>query len=154
MPTIQLGETRPSLPVEIVTAVRDANLTVDDLEQLTAALRDAPEGISPRAMAERVPRASKVITIASRAGEQWLALLAIIVTAISLYIAHTDSQQAHQDAEAAHRDAVQAHQDAERATRTAERTGSLSDEDIRKITRQIEEQVERHRRTTADERSP
>lgn len=108
---------------------------MDDLDQLTAALRDAPEGISPRAMAERVPHASKVITIASRAGEQWLALLAIIVTAISLYVAHTDSQQTHQDAERAHRDAAQAHRDVERTMPAAERTGVLSDEDIRKIAR-------------------
>jgi hypothetical protein len=147
--TINLKAPKASLPVEIVTAVRDADLTSAELLALADALRNAPSDASPRSVADQVPSASKLITIASRAGKHWLELLTLIVMAVALYVQHHDAQQAHHDAQQAHHDARRAHADAEAAHADAQKahrdaasaarsTRALSDEDIERIIQQIE----------------
>lgn len=157
--TIQLNDAKP-LPIQIITAVRDADLTDDELLDLADAVREAPSDTTPRELGERVPSASKIISIASRGGEHWIELLALVLATIAFYVSHTDAQQAHRDAqqasELAHQDAQQAHQDAERARQddgqnerqnareATRKTSSLSDEDVRRIALQIEAELERH----------
>lgn len=151
--TTQLEQEKRPLPVQIVEAVREADLSAEELLELADALENAPSDISPRQLAQQVPGASTIITIASRAGEaSWMALLGLIVAVVIGYVAidqaHTDAQQAHRDAERA---AEQAHQDAERAIREGRdqadaalrTTGKLSDEDLRRITDEIEARLER-----------
>lgn len=141
--TVQLGEQKPPLPIQIVTAVRAADLTSAQLLEIVEVARRAPSDVSPRELSDQVPVASKIITIASRSGEGWIGLLAIVLTAIAMYVAHMDSRQAHRDAEEA---IERSHEDAERALRNrqedagepAPTTKGLSDEDIRKLARQIE----------------
>ncbi len=150
-PIVQLREPKPALSIQIVSAVRDADLTPDDLSELADALGRAATNASPRELAALVPAASKVITIASKAGENWIGLLALIVAVIAIYIAHTDAQQAHQDAEraieSAHTDAERARQDSQDAlkqARSADRkTSTLSDDEVRKIAEQIEAELRR-----------
>lgn len=104
-------------------AVRDADLNAADLAELARVLRDAPPNTSPRDLAARtnVPAASSLISIASKAGPTWIALLAIIVALAATYIAHSNATQAHRDAEQAHHDTLraieEAHADAERQTK-------------------------------------
>jgi hypothetical protein len=80
-------------------------------------------------------------------------VLTLVLAAIAIYVAHTDAQQAHRDAQQAHHDeqgAIErAHQDAERSLEGAEReagqvgrTGALTDEQLRRIIRQIEDDLE------------
>jgi uncharacterized protein HemX len=150
-PTTQLNETKPPLPIQIITAVRDADLSPVELLELADAVRDAPAEMSPRQLAEQVPAASKIITIASRAGDRWIELLAVVLAAVAFYVQHVDAQQAHRDAqqarEEAHQDAERARQDSRQERREARKaartTGSLSDEDIRKIAHQIEAHQDR-----------
>lgn len=144
-------EKRP-LPVQIIEAVREAVLTGEELLEFADALANAPSGISPRQLAEQVPGASAIITVASRAGERWIPLLALILSVVIGYLAidraHTDAQQAHRDAERA---VQQAHEDAERALRdgrdqadaAVRNTGKLSDEDVRRIADAVEAHLKR-----------
>jgi hypothetical protein len=151
--TTQLEREKRPLPVQIVEAVRQADLTAQQLLELADAVDNAPRGISPRQLADQVPGASTIITVASRAGEaSWIALLGLILTVMTGYLAidraHTDAQQAHRDAERA---VQQAHEDAERALRdgrdqadaAVRNTGKLSDEDVRRIADAVDAQLRR-----------
>jgi hypothetical protein len=143
--TTRLGEPKPSLPVEIVTAVLEADLSPEDMSKLARVLREASPDVSPRELADRaqLPAASTVITVASRAGKNWIAVLALVLTVVAIYVAHSDAQQAHRDAERA---IHQAHVDAEQALREARQparsTGTLSDDDVRHIVQQIEHELQ------------
>jgi hypothetical protein len=145
---IQLNEAKPTLPVEIATAIRDADLTPDQIGTLARVIREADPEISPRELADRVqiPAASPLITVASRAGKNWIALLSLILTVTAIYVAHTDVQQAHHDAERA---IQQSHMDAEKALREAREpsrsTGTLSQEEVNRIAAQIEQQLARNK---------
>ena len=48
--TVQLDEPKPSIPIQIVTALREADLAPDELTQLANALRSAAPDASPRAV--------------------------------------------------------------------------------------------------------
>ena len=137
----------PPVPIQLVQAVRDAKLTPDELLSIADAVRDAPPGLSPRALAERVPSASKLITVASKLGESWAELLVIAVTLIGTYVMHQDSERAHRDAVRARPDAEQAHQDAERAHRDAVRvdSGALEDADVQRLADKLTEEFRRTR---------
>ncbi len=139
---------------EIVTAIKEANVTAEELAAVADAVREASDDVSPRALAETVPFAAKLITVASRAGKHWRGLLVLAVTLVPPYIAHTDAQQAHRDAVQARQDAQRAHEDAERARRADEQaktTGRLSDGDIRAIADQMLERLaEAHRERDQD----
>lgn len=124
--TTTLDSPKRSLPVEIITAIREANLTGDELSAVGDAVRAAAQDVSPRELAEQVPAASKLITVASRAGENWLQLLALVVSIVAIYIAHADTQQAHRDAE-----------EALRVARQAQSTAELSDDEVREIADRI-----------------
>lgn len=140
---IQLGEEKPPPAIQIVTAIREADLTRDELSELVDVLRDAPNDASPRALAQRVPKASGILTAAGRAGADWRFLLTTILTVIALYFAYVavqDADRAHIDAAQAHRDAVEAHEDAERAVQLAT-TGQLTEEQSLDILRQIDERL-------------
>lgn len=155
---IQTNEPKPSLPVEFVTAVREAKLTPDQLLELSNAARNAPPGMSPRQLADEVPAASTVITVAAmRGGDRWISFLMLAIAIISAYLGYAAIQQsedamdqAHEDAqeaiEQAHDDAQeamdQAHEDAQEALREARSTESLSDGEIRDIARRIEAALE------------
>jgi hypothetical protein len=146
-PLTQLREPKPPLPIQIIEAVRDADLSSQELLALADAARDAAGDTSPRDLAEQLPRASKIIEVASRAGEQWMEILALVAAAIAIYVAHMDAREAHRDAlqaiDQAHRDtdrALQASRE-KRQTFSAGTTGGLSDEDIRKIAEQVEAHV-------------
>jgi Sec-independent protein translocase protein TatA len=83
----------------------------------------------------------------------------LVLTVIGLYLTSAAMEQAHRDAEQAHQDArralAQAHEDAKRALRQSQRdanardtssaTGRLTDEDIRAIADQIEDDLKRDR---------
>jgi hypothetical protein len=151
--TTQLEQEKRPLPVQIVEAIREADLTAQQLLELADAVDNAPSGISPRQLDEQVPGASTIIEVASRAGEaSWIALLGLILTVVIGYLAidqaHTDAQQAHRDAERA---VEQAHEDAERALRdgrdqadaAARNTGKLSEEDVRRIADAVEADLKR-----------
>lgn len=135
-------DTRPPVPIQIVTAVRAAKLTPDELMAIADALTQAPDGLSPREVAERVPAATSLITVAQRFGAQWVEFLVIAVTLVATYVTAMDAERAHDDASRAHRDAEQAHRDADRAHRDATRalrdTGELPDESIQTLADQIE----------------
>ena len=139
--TIQL-EPPPPLPVEIATALRDADLTYDQLVAAADALGKVPSDASPRAVAEQVPLPAKLITVASRVGkDQWIGILVAVIALAIAHVQHTDAERAHQDAEQAHQDAEQAHEDAERTRQDSEqarRTGSLSDDDVKRIAEKVE----------------
>lgn len=136
---------QPSVPVELITAVREAKLRPDELLELADELRATPDGLSPRDVAARVPAASSFVTIASRLGDNWVELLATVVMIVCTYITAADAERAHQDAVQAHKDAEVAHQDAERAHQDSVRalrdTSQLSDEEIRKLAEQVESEV-------------
>jgi hypothetical protein len=134
---VVLREQRPSRIVEIITELRNADLSTDDLAALADVVRAAPGDVTPRALAKDAPRAARVITVASREGKDWLPLLALVVALVLAYIAHADAERAHQDAGVAHQDAVVAHQDAE----AARRSSSLTQADIDRIVQQVEEQI-------------
>ena len=158
--TTQL-QPKPPVAIQIIEAVRDADLSPGELLDLADAVRAAPDDTSPRQLAEQLPAASKLITVAARAGKEWMSLLILALTIIALYLQESNAQEAHRDAEQAHRDAQraieQAHQDAERARRdgrrerreaseAARRTTSLSDKEVEKIVQQIEAGLNRDAR--------
>lgn len=140
----------PPVPIQLIQAVRDAKLTPDELTAIADAIREAPEGLSPRDMAQRVPAASSLITVASRIGEKWVELLVIAITLVVLHVQTTDAERAHQDAERAHEDARQAHEDAERAhtdsMRELRNTSELSEDDISRIVEKLEVELRERRK--------
>jgi hypothetical protein len=141
---IVLREKRPSRIVEIITELRNADLSADDLAALADVVRAAPKGVSPRTLAADAPRAARVITIASREGKDWLPLLAVILTLVVAYIQHADAERAHHDAVVAHQDAIVAHRDAVVAHQDADatlRSSSLTQADIDRIVHQVEERM-------------
>jgi hypothetical protein len=144
-PTVQIGEQKPPLPVLVVAAFRDANLTREELDALADAIRDAADNMSPRQLAEQVPAASKIVTVASKAGAHWLDLLTAVLMAVSLYVMHADAERAHRDAGRAHADAERAHHDAEEAhddaIKARRSTGELTDEDMRKIAQGVADAI-------------
>lgn len=144
--SIQLNESKPSLPVQITTAIREANLSPDELTTFARVVREASPETSPRELADRakIPAAENVISVASRAGKNWIGLLGILIALVAIYMSHTDAEQAHRDAERA---IGQAYLDAEQAThavnRTAARpTGMLTEDQVRKIAEQIGRMLE------------
>jgi hypothetical protein len=144
--SIQLGEPKPSLPVQIATAIREANLSPSELTTLARVVRDASPETSPRELADRakIPAAENVISVASRAGKHWIGLLGLLIAVVAIYISHTDAEQAHQDAEQAIR---QAHLETEQAVHAAERTatrptGALTEDQVQKIAEQIGRMLE------------
>jgi hypothetical protein len=141
---VVLRERRPSRIVEIITELKNADLSTDDLAALADVIRAAPEDVTPRVLAEDAPQAARAITIASREGADWLPLLGVVVALVLAYIAHADAQRAHQDAMVAHNDAVVAHQDAVALQKDAEaapRSRSLTQADIDRIVEQVEERI-------------
>lgn len=147
---VQLGEKKPPLPLQIVAAIRDADLTQAALSELRSAVEQASRDTSPRELATQVPAASKIFNVASKAGENWIGLLALVLATIGMYVAHMDAQQAHHDAQEA---IGQAREESERARRDAKRegeqiprsqksTGALSNEDVDKIVEQVEAKLE------------
>ena len=154
---VQLGEEKPSLPIQIISAVRDADLASAEILELAEGVRQAKEDTSPRELSQQFPAATQIFTVASRAGEGWIAKLTLVLTVIGLYLAYAGINQAHRDAQQAHRDAQQAieqaHEDAKRALRQSQRdadarersptTKDLSDEDIRAIAEQIMDDLKR-----------
>lgn len=135
---------RPPLPIEIVTAVQEADLSLEELEKFADAIRTADPATTPRQLAESIPGSSKIITVATRAGDHWIEILAIVITLVIFSLTHQDAQQAHKDAQRAHRDAQQAHRDAQQ---DAPKTASLTDAEVRRIAEQIETRMEDRRRS-------
>lgn len=118
---------RPRVNAEVITqAIRDADMSVNDLQDLAAAVQAATGDISPRALAEQVPSAQHVIVIASRAGRDWLALLGIVIAIVLGYVAHLDAEKASRSADQEPK---------------AERTSELTEHDLRKIAKQVESKM-------------
>jgi hypothetical protein len=145
---VQLNEPKSSLPVEIVTAVRDAGLTADQLEGLARAIRESDASTTPRELADRaqIPAAGRVIAIASKAGKNWLVLLGVVIALVAAYVAHSDAEQARRDAQQA---IEQSHEDVEaelRASREPSRsTKELSQDQVDRLVSEIEKALERDR---------
>lgn len=47
-----------------------------------------PSDASPRAVAEQVPLPAKLITVASRAGKQWIEVLVVVLMLAIAYVQH------------------------------------------------------------------
>lgn len=120
---------RAKIHADIVTVIREADLSADDLDQLRRVLASADADASPRAIAEEFPAASQIVVVASRAGKDWIALLGLIVTVFSLALAGAAIVIQHDDAEEALRSADKAAQ--------VERTSQLTDEDVAEIAARI-----------------
>lgn len=125
---VNLAPPRERIVVDLVQAIRAADLTIDEIGEITRVLQGKRGGdISPRELAERAPRASKLGVIASRVGEQWPILVtAALAAVVSLYAQH------------------QSHADAERALAVAKkaqevpRTGSLTNQQCAFVVEQVE----------------
>jgi hypothetical protein len=63
----QLREKQPPIVVQIVTAIREADLTADELLRLADVVREATNDTSPRDLAAKAPGASNIIAILPRA---------------------------------------------------------------------------------------
>lgn len=115
------------------------DLTAEQLSELADAIRQAPNDVSPRALADRVPFASKVIAAASKAGERWVDLLVIVVTLIAALLTYQAPEAAHRDAEVAHHDAEIAHEDTTAAQRG---TARISNRNAGRIAPGVERELE------------
>lgn len=84
------------------TRLRPSDLPTAMLESLLEALTSGaiPKDVTPEGLRDRFPEATPIIAVAvQRGGRNWLALLALIVTLIIGYLAHSDAQEAHTDAQ-------------------------------------------------------
>jgi hypothetical protein len=140
---LSLVQTRERIALSVVTAMREIDLTAEQLSKLADAIREAPDDVSPHTLADHVPFASRVIAVASKAGDHWVELLVIVVTLFAAWLAYQAAETAHRDAEIAHHDAEIAHDDASAARHG---TGRISKEDADRITLEVEQELEKSRR--------
>jgi hypothetical protein len=140
---VSVLNSRERIALSVVTAIRETDLTAEQLTDLADAIRVAPADVTPRALAEQAPFASKVIAVASKADEHWIELLAIAVTLFVTWLTLQAAQTAHRDAEIAHHDAEVAREDAQ-ATRRG--TGRMSKEEPERIAREVEQKLEESKR--------
>jgi hypothetical protein len=124
---------------DLAAVLRESGLTRQDIQDLRDALSD-DAGLSPRALAERVPKATGLINHAVRAhgSRDWLMVL---LTIVGLLAAIATAQFTHEQSETAKRAVDTAHRDAEEARRDAAAQREplqLSDEDLAKITAAVE----------------
>lgn len=120
---------RPKIHAEILTAIRDADLSATDLAEFARVLDSAQADASPREIAAAFPAANQIVVVASRAGPDWIARLSLIVAVLAAMISAGGVLWAHEDAERALDSAPESTQ----PTRTSE----LTDEDLQRLAEAI-----------------
>jgi len=121
---------RERIYADIFTALRDADLTVPELVELRDALQ-AGDTTTAADLATAVPRAQNVIDAARKMSPgNWIALLAVIVTALigtaGILVSHSDAVNARETQESTN----------------AKRTSDLTDEDLRKLREKVKMQTD------------
>lgn len=140
-PVKSMPPRRERIEIRIAQELRQADLSMGELEGVRVVIERAPVDISPRALADRLPkRMSKVVTEASRVGKKWLPTLLTVVTATTAVMGlkvSADALRTSQESVQVSRDAeTSRHADAQAAL-AAQRTGTLTDAQITEIARRV-----------------
>ena len=127
-PAVVVQPSPDRLTQQLISVIREADLTAQDLDAIQAAITDVGEEATLDDLADRVPESRAFLERVAGLGiGNWIALLAIIVAAVWGYIAHTDAIDAMTSAD---------------QPRAVQRTSQLSQKNLREIAHQVEVDLE------------
>lgn len=115
---------RERIYADLTRTLREADLSVDQLQRLGEALRNADEDASIAAIGDQVPKARPVLRVAQRLSpEGWVALVGVIVTLLlGIMTLQSVADQARVSKD---------------QTAQAQRTSQLTEQDLRKVDKEI-----------------